>query len=645
MYPVSDAFLEKIKENTREYYWTGTITTKNGTKYDFTNQDILKGSAYVNQKCCGNGEMEIGSVYAAEMKVTLFNNIDRYTLTDAEVTLDYHLKLDDGKEETVPMGVFLVSEANRKIKTLEITAYDRMLLLDKDFKITDMVGTPYEILSLMATDCGVELEQSQEQIEGMTNGKETFAVYTDNDIETWRDILFYIAQAMCSFAAFNRKGKLELRQYTMDSVFEINSIHRFGSSFSDFKTRYTAISSTNQRTKTAEYYALETDNGLTMNLGSNPLLQYGLQGTRDRIHKKILEQLSVFEYIPFDSTTIGNPALDVGDVIQQKGGHADNDSFYCITEFECKVNGKQTLKGVGKNPRLAAAKSKNEKNISGLINSAEESKIIYYNFVNASDLTIGEKQAEIISIQYVAVEDTTAMFLAQIILNAIPSEEGKTVILKITYKKGLEEVTSFYPIETYFEGKHTMALFFPLEVTGKTDNNFSVYMNIESGGSAKISAGNIRATISGQELAAGTNEWDGKITITETVGNTIFWENGKYSVDNFISKVTLVPQNPVGSPVTETMERVEFGTWSFDVASLDENINAAPVIKSFTVDSIYPPAYNGEYVYIDDGAFTMISSYEVPESVESTVNYGRMSVLAIDTEQFESVGSMEVIKC
>lgn len=201
---------------------------------------------------------------------------------------------------------------------------------------------------------------------------------------------------------------------------------------------------------------------------------------------------------------------------------------------------------------------------------------------------------QIISIQYVAVEDTTAMFLAQIILNAIPSEEGKTVILKITYKKGLEEVTSFYPNETYFEGKHTMALFFPLEVTGKTDNNFSVYMNIESGGSAKISAGNIRATISGQGLAAGTNEWDGKITITETVGNTIFWENGKYSVDNFISKVTLAPQNPVGSPVTETMERVEFGTWSFDITSLDENINAVPMIKSFTVDSIYPLVYNGE---------------------------------------------------
>lgn len=645
MYPVSEAFLQKINENTREYYWTGTITTKKGTKYDFENRDILKGSAYINQKCCSNGEIEIGSVYASEMKITLFNAIDRYILTDAEIRLWYHLKLNDEKEETVPMGVFIISEANHNIKTLEITAYDRMLLLDKDFKITDMTGTPYEILSLLAADCAIELAQSEDQIKALTNGGETFSVYTDNDIETWRDVLFYLSQAMCCFAAFNREGKLELRQYSMRSVFEINNSHRFESSFSDFKTRYTAISSTNQRTKMAEYYALETDNGLTMNLGTNPLLQYGLKGTRERIHKKILEQLSIFEYVPFDSTTIGNPALDAGDVIVHKGGHADDACYYCVTESECRINGKQTLKGVGKNPRLAAAKSKNDKNITGLLNSAEENKIIYYNFLNASDLVIGQKQTEIISIEYVAVEDTTAMFMAQIILNAIPDEDGKTVVVKVTYKKGLEEITTFYPIETYQNGIHTMALIYPISVTGESDNNFSVYMNIEGGGSAKIGAGNIRATISGQGLAAGVNEWDGKITITETVGESIFWEISSYAVDDFISKFSMLQKNPARSQISDTVGRIEMGAWSFDVSHLDENLNAASVIKSFTVDGTYPPVYQKEYVQIVDGGFSLISSYETPESVKSTVNYGRLSVLSINTEQFESVGNMEVIKC
>ena len=69
MYPVSNEFLQKIKENTREYYWTGTITTKNKTKYNFVNKDILKGSAYVNYKCCSGGEIEIGSVNSCNIGV------------------------------------------------------------------------------------------------------------------------------------------------------------------------------------------------------------------------------------------------------------------------------------------------------------------------------------------------------------------------------------------------------------------------------------------------------------------------------------------------------------------------------------------------------------------------------------------------
>ena len=157
MYPVSEAFLQAVQGNTRKYYWTGKITTASGEKFD------------------------------------------RYTLEDAEVELFYHLRLASGAYETVPMGIFVVSEANR-------TAY--------------VLGGSFCI---------------------------------------------------------NRAGKLEFRQYGKTPVMEILQNHRFSSCFSDFVTRYTAVSSTNLRTQTSEYYALETDDGLTMNLGVNPLLQFGGQ--------------------------------------------------------------------------------------------------------------------------------------------------------------------------------------------------------------------------------------------------------------------------------------------------------------------------------------------------------------------------------
>lgn len=98
--------------------------------------------------------------------------------------------------------------------------------------------------------------------------------------------------------------------YGNEPVMELDTKHRFTSSFSDFITRYTAVSSTNMKTETAEYYHLDPDGGLTMNLGVNPLLQFGLKETREQLCTNILNDLAVVDYVPFDSDTIGNPALD-----------------------------------------------------------------------------------------------------------------------------------------------------------------------------------------------------------------------------------------------------------------------------------------------------------------------------------------------
>ena len=89
-----------------------------------------------------------------------------------------------------------------------------------------------------------------------------------------------------------------------------------------------------------------------MNLGVNPLLQFGLKETKEQLCMNILNDLAVVDYVPFDSETIGNPALDLGDVIRFKGGHADENRISAITSMQCKIGGKHTLKGVGKNPRL-----------------------------------------------------------------------------------------------------------------------------------------------------------------------------------------------------------------------------------------------------------------------------------------------------
>ena len=417
MYPVSEAFLRAVQENTRRYYWTGRITTKGGAVYPFGYEDIVKGSGYIFAQCCGSAEIELGTVYAAEMGVTLFSQVDRYTLDGAKVELFYHLRVEGGGFEEVPMGIFEVSEANRRLHCLELKAYDYMLRFEKSFNGFESVGNAWAFLELCCKACGVEMQNTRAEIEGMPNGRELLSVYPENDIGTYRDVLFFVGQVLGGFFCINRRGRLELRKYGAEPVLEVQGRHRFSSSFSDFITRYTAVSSTNLRTQTAEYYGLEVDDGLTMNLGVNPLLQFGLEETRRQLCGNILADLAAVNYVPFDSSTIGNPALDLGDVLTFTGGQADGEQMTCITSFQCRIGGRQSLKCVGKNPRLAQAKSKNDKNISGLLNQIEAGKVGIHTFTNASAYVVAEDRVRVISIEFAAKEETHVQFFGQVVLD------------------------------------------------------------------------------------------------------------------------------------------------------------------------------------------------------------------------------------
>ena len=578
MYPVSEAFLQAVQENTRNIYWTGKITTVAGVEYSFTQEDIVKGSGYITAQCCGNSEIELGAVYAAEMGISLFLDIDRYTLEDAKVELTYHLRLADGSYEAVPMGIFEVSEANRTAHVLELKAYDYMLRFDRDFNGFETIGTAYGMMALCSTACGVELAQSQEEIEALPNGSELLSIYPENDIETYRDVLYFTAQVLGGFFCINREGRLEFRQYGNTPVMEILQKHRFSSSFSDFVTRYTAVSSTNLRTQTSEYYALEEDDGLTMNLGINPLLQFGLEETREELCRNILIALSVVNYVPFDSDTIGNPALDLGDVLTFSGGQADSQQITCVTSFTVKIGGRQSLKCVGKNPRLSQAKSKNDKNISGLLNQIEAGKIGIHTFTNASAYTLGETNVRIISIEFASKEENHAQFFGQVVVDAaadtvertanangtivVPfptsaaggidsstdassdggtdtsedtstsadtmdvsvdvslpvtwTEDGK-VICYVTFELNDAEILLHHPVETWHSGKHILSLYYPIEnVVPNITNTFNVYLRMENG-SGTVGIGDCIASISGQAMAAAA-AWDGKITIEESIG-------------------------------------------------------------------------------------------------------------------------------
>jgi hypothetical protein len=82
-----------------------------------------------------------------------------------------------------------------------------MLRFEKDFNESQTVGTAFDFVNLCCKACGVEMAQSQSEIKAMPNGNTSLSVYTDNDIETYRDVLYYVGQVLGRFFCSKRDTK------------------------------------------------------------------------------------------------------------------------------------------------------------------------------------------------------------------------------------------------------------------------------------------------------------------------------------------------------------------------------------------------------------------------------------------------------
>lgn len=665
MYPVSKEYQKAISESSRSFFWTGAITTKAGKKYTFGNKDIVKGSGYISRQCSGSSEIELGSVYAAELGISLFSDIDRYSLEDASITLSFHLKAGNETYEEVPMGIFYIAEANRKIKTLELKAYDAMLNLDKNFDKGLSSAFPYDFLFLLSKACHVELAQTKEEIEALTNGTELLGIYQENDIETWRDFLYYLAQALGCFSTIDREGKLRLIPYGITDNKTVDSRHRFSSTFSDFVTRYTAVSSTNKKTDIAEYYSVKPDDGLTMNLGVNPLLQFGLEEKRKRIINNILSAVTVVNYVPFDSDTIGDPALDLGDVIKFTGGHADETKRSAITSIETKINGKQKIKCVGKNPRLAGAKSKNDKNIAGLQSSMNENKLSIYTYVNALKISVGAEKTSIINIEFASGDETNAEFHAEVILDvrsnavsrradaettieigeeskviSIPvnwTDDGKT-ILKAYYVLDGKEVEQFHPSETWFSGKHLLNLYYPIiEMKANELHTFEVMIELTDG-TATIEPQNAMATISGQGLGA-QERWDGRITVDEEIRPV---ELSGLPTNRIHDKAVAAFITPKKTGITQPVDSIRLT--GLMVPEFYDNISFFVPIVRDVVETADKDKMEYRRAYVeDDKQFLLRKEYFLSGGDPIVMDRGRAVSLTVNTEPFQELTEIKIL--
>lgn len=564
MYGVSQKYLEALANPVQDYKLKVYI---DGTEYD---EDILVGgSLHITNQCSETDIVQIGSVYCAELKCTVVSGvIQRNTWEGAVISVSEGLDIGideitgDRVYEYVPLGIFKVSEANHTDDGVDIVAYDNMLLFDKTLGLSTTIGTAYSILSLLCEDCGVSLGMTQQQIWAMANGTQTIALFSENDCETYRDVLFWLAQLLASYAVIGRDGKLYLREYKgIDEITgSMSLLERFeGSSFSDFVTEYSGVGFTDIDSQEYIYVSDGVDDKLTYNLGANPFMQYGTESTKKQMALNILNKLKKIQYVPFKTGYLNTPAYDLGDVFQNNGGIAEG-AISCVMWYEYSYSDGYMVEGFGQNPALATARNKVDKELTGLMSRTDKNGIQFYTFKNSEEKVIEDGNTEqIIYIRFTTMESKQVTFQAEILVDAdVTLDEVEANIL---YYLDNALIQDYKPTETWSEdGKHIISLYYIIDVEPNTLYRWQVMLN-SVGGTLTIPVENARGTIWGQGLVAST-KWDGYIDVEDTVGAVQLDSIGFVS---FLEDLDVDTDTPLEGEAEDT----------FIGISLDDNISVS----------------------------------------------------------------------
>ena len=477
IYSVSDAYKTAIRARTRTDRVTGTLTLTNGTVLNLDAADLMSGSLTLDNQCVTGEELAFGCAYLGQAALNLRTDLSRHAFYGAKLVLHYGLQLPGGRWETVPLGVYTVAEAERRALYVSIKAYDNILALQQKYDGTTMQGTAYALLGQIAAACGLTLGQTEAEIGALNPNAALVCQLSGADgLSTWRECAAAVAQLVGGFAAADRAGRLVLRTFAAGR---------------------------------------SQDTGLTMRISNMTLAEKGLPATRQQITDNLFAALQRLDYVPATVTMPGDPAFEPGDrvALPMEDGTAPE---MLVTHFVWRYRGRQTLKGVGRNPYLGGTTDgATEKALRRLQNSAESKRIVYYSFTNPAELAVQTVETPAVAIAFTAVEETSAMFLAQLLLDAAP-DTGKVLTLTVRYYINDVPVENFAPQQRLETGAHTLALFYPFaSVEAGTVTRLSVRL-VCAGGTVKIAPYGIKATVTGQGMASET-PWDGTLECEETL--------------------------------------------------------------------------------------------------------------------------------
>ena len=286
----------------------------------------------------------VGGAIASKIEVSMFTKTQEF-VKGTEVRLEIGATAD-GTIEWIPMGYFTIKEQKKDRNLLTFTAYDRLeskLAKAYKSKITKYPAESKDFLTDISEQTGVEFDTSKLSDSLMIDkiltvndqsGEKTYKEPFDGF--TMQQVVGYIAQLHGTFAICDRNGKVTFRWYgtlatdhpgkigdTAGSYLEDQNLSFIYNTIEFLKESHTYLIKTNRyfddllQSETmcqisgiscdTENNHYESGTNINTNL-SNPVM------TQEWLNK-ILEKIKDTRYYPVSFSFMGDPRLDVGDVV------------------------------------------------------------------------------------------------------------------------------------------------------------------------------------------------------------------------------------------------------------------------------------------------------------------------------------------
>lgn len=600
----------------------GTITFTDSTVMQVSGSNMPTNSITISKQCIDGGELMFGGVFLTTLNLSVIvpSTVDRYKFYDAEVELTYKIKV--GTEtvgtsevpiyEEIPLGVFVVADADRLTTMVKLTAYDKMTLLDKEIGDAYITGTPWEVFSQVSAQTGYQLSFTENDLSDFINYTYDLSASKDRGLKTYRDVVKEVCQQLGCFATDDRTGKLALKMFSASSDLTLTYENWYSIVPADYKCKYIAISITSTAGTFVKGSDDPFDGGNIMTIEDAPAWDLGsqeaLQTKTDNLYTYLT---SIDEYTPCDIDMPSDPTIECGDrltLVTKKGT-----IYSLVTSCEWKFHNGMSITSEGKNPYLSGDNVLGSDSARILQQAVEKSRLQFITFTNNAKKVIGDgDDIEIGRAIFTPTTDTTALFVATILVDVDVEDEEETETEDVTVPVKAYDVQQEETVITDINGN-------PVTLSGTATNTYTYYRDGKCTASIYYTLNDIRVPSEEQPYIATDKLANGQHIITVSYPIT-----GLLAYERVDFRVFMTSEDGTITLPAHTLQATVVGQ---EITTIDHFSGEIKIDDTINLVSLY----NIGAIALDDTANVVmreVISYNVSDDVGryAIINIGTMSL-------------------